>query len=103
VLHHAAAAQQYTTWVLARHPRCSTGAYDATHLLTAALCATLQAISVGVGFACFAAAAVVTGSLIPASMRPRFAWPLASEWLVFSFCMLLAAWFTVCRFCGSCT
>jgi hypothetical protein len=55
----------------------------------------LQAISVGVGFACFAAAAVVTGALIPASMRPRFAWPLASEWLVFTFCMLLAAWFTV--------
>jgi hypothetical protein len=55
----------------------------------------LQAISVGVGFACFAAAAIVTGALIPASMRPRFAWPLASEWLVFTFCMLLAAWFTV--------
>ena len=54
-----------------------------------------QAISVGVGFACFAAGAVVTGALIPASMRPRFAWPLASEWLVFTFCTLLAAWFTV--------
>lgn len=55
----------------------------------------LQAISVGIGFGCFAAAAAVTAALIPGNMRPRFAWPLACEWLVFTFCTLLAVWFTV--------
>ena len=48
------------------------------------------------GFSCFAAAAGVVFALVPVDMRPRHAWPLAYEWLLFTYLTLLAAWFMVC-------
>lgn len=55
----------------------------------------LQVLSMGVGYACFLVAALITLSVIPSDIRPRHGWPLAYEWVSFTFVGLLALWLTV--------